>query len=355
MPKTLNPGPSQISSATKADIITATKDGILEISHRSAQFTEISSKAINGLRTFLKIPKDYKIFYTSSATEAMHQSIANCCEENSFHFTNGNFSNLFYKIATSYGKKAEKQEAEWGTQNSYSSVKTAADFISITHNETSTGVAATQEDIATTKQNNPNAILAIDITSSAGVYPFQIEDADLWLFSVQKCFGLPAGLGIAIASPRAFEKSIELNKNDKNKAGIFNFENQWKKMEEKSQTLCTPNVLGIYLLAQQLERWNAKGGVKTLHQEAKEKYNLITNFVQQSKNLNFFVKKEKDRSLSVVCLEGSEETIASIHKACQAHGIVMGKGYGKIKPTTIRIANFPAVEKEVIVGVLEVI
>jgi phosphoserine aminotransferase len=74
---TFNPGPSQISPEVKADISSAVNKGILEISHRSTEFSAISAKTVRGLREFFGIPRDYRIFYASSATEAMLWTIAN--------------------------------------------------------------------------------------------------------------------------------------------------------------------------------------------------------------------------------------------------------------------------------------
>ena len=58
---TLSPGPSQISPETKEDIRRAIDDGILEISHRSAKFTEVSRRAIEELRAYLKVPDNYLV------------------------------------------------------------------------------------------------------------------------------------------------------------------------------------------------------------------------------------------------------------------------------------------------------
>jgi phosphoserine aminotransferase len=209
---TFNPGPSQISPEIKQDIHTALDKHLLQISHRSLLFSEISKKAVEGLRTYFNVPADYKIFYTTSATEAMKLSLENCCEKKSFHFVNGSFSNLYAKIANSLHKETVTNEVTWGTQNDFQNTKISADcdFITITHNETSTGVMCNDADIKTVREKYPEAILAVDITSSAGGVKINISNADIWCFSVQKCLGLPAGLGVIFVSPRAYERSIKL-------------------------------------------------------------------------------------------------------------------------------------------------
>lgn len=344
---TLNVGPSKISEAVKQDINDAVQLGILEISHRSSQFSQISQEAIEGLREFFRIPQSYRIFYTSSATEAIELAVANTCNRSSFHFVNGNFSKLFGEAAHRFQKEVQIDEVSNGNQNDFKNAKIEnADFISVEHNETSTGVMCSMEDIQFLREAYPESILAVDITSSAGGAEIAIESADIWVFSVQKCFGLPAGLGILIVSDPAFETSKRLTAEGKNLSGLFSFESMWSKMDEKYQTIQTPNVLGVFLLSRLLKRWNEAGGMKHHAQETEEKIKMLDEIISKQTALQYFVKKPENRSKTVVVLEGEESQIQAIHKEAEKQNILLGKGYGKIKNTTLRIANFPAIEKK---------
>ena len=336
---TFNPGPSKISENTKKNIIKAIDNGILEISHRSEQFSQISKQAIDGLRKYFNIPNNYKVFYTSSATQAMQLSALNCCENKSFHFVNGAFSQRFLKISQLLGKITSSFSADLGEICDYNTkIPDDTDFITITHNETSTGYTCSMDDIDKVGSKNKKAILTIDITSSAGATKIDIKKADIWLFSVQKCFGLPAGLGIIIISPRAFQKSLKSST-----AGIDSFESISAKMEGKYQTIQTPNVLNIFLLAEVLKDWISKGGIKNTIKETNTKYNKIEKIIRDNKKLDFFILPDSYRSRTVVCVRASENVIQQIHEKAKKENIVLGKGYGKIKPHTFRIANFPAI------------
>ena len=68
---TLNPGPSQMIEEVKNDIIAFAENDIGSMSHRSKDFSQISEKLHKNLRKLLKIPEDYKIFYTGFSTESM--------------------------------------------------------------------------------------------------------------------------------------------------------------------------------------------------------------------------------------------------------------------------------------------
>ena len=339
---TFNPGPSKISENTKKNIKQAIDDDILEISHRSDQFSKISKQAIDGLRKYFDIPGDYKIFYTSSATEAMQLAVQNCCEKNSFHFVNGAFSKKFLQTAQLLKKNTKSFAADFGEICDYNTdIPTDTDFITITHNETSTGYMCQLANIKKIREKNKQAILAVDITSSAGATEVDIEQADIWLFSVQKCFGLPAGLGIIIVSPRAFAQSLQTST-----AGIYSFAEIDKKMTEKYQTMQTPNVLNIFLLAKLLDEWNNNGGLANMVEKTNDKYQKIEEIINNSENLDFLIEPDEYRSKTVVCIKAREEKIEQIHAQAKKNNIILGKGYGKLKPTTFRIANFPAITNE---------
>ncbi|MEI7511322.1 MAG: aminotransferase class V-fold PLP-dependent enzyme [Candidatus Peregrinibacteria bacterium] len=355
--KTLNPGPSQISNATRQDIENAMTHRIGEISHRSAQFSTISGECITGLRDFLKIPAEYSVFYTSSATEAMSRTIANLVEETSFHFVNGAFSHKFAEVSELLGKKSLHNTVAYGQKNAFFSteIPEEAELITLTINETSTGVMIQNEEIWGMRKRHPEKLLVGDITSIAGGKHIPLEAADVWLFSVQKCFGLPAGLGIIILSPRALEKSQKLLEKGKNLGGCFSFPILHKSMEKNFQTVETPNVLAIYLLAQQCKRWNSAGGIAAREQETLRKKELFWEILARQQKFSLVPESVESVSDTVFCISGTEEDIKKAHEKAKEKGFALGKGYGKIKETSFRIANFPNILEDDMQSVLATI
>ena len=342
---TFNVWPSQVSDLIKLEICNAVKNDIISISHRGSEFTRISKEAIEGLREFYKIPSSYKIFYTSSATKSMKLSIRNCCMKKSFHFINWNFSKLFSKISSSLWKDIEVNDVEWWKSNDYknSKIPDDVDLISITHNETSTWASCTNEDIEYIRKVHLEKILVVDITSSAWVYDFDINQADIWAFSVQKCFWLPSGLWIMIVSDKAFRKSLDLSSRWFNTSWIISFEDMNKKMENKYQTIFTPNVLNIYLLSRVLNHFNKNWWVENNKNKALEKYSYLEDFVNSRDDFDFFVVDKLSRSLSVICLKLDNDLIKKIKEKCKTLNIEVWSWYWVLKESTIRIANFPAI------------
>ncbi len=343
---TFNPGPSQLSQETKDDIAKAVENRVLEISHRSADFSVISSQCITELRKLLGIPGDYRVFYLDSASQAWHSIICNIVVENSFHFINGAFSGKFSSSSQLLGKNVENMFVDWGKQQNFNEVKGLNDYelVTVCANETSTGVKLLPQELQQLREKTTETFLAVDITSCAGVVGLPIKSADLWYFSVQKCFGLPAGLGVLIVSPNAYERSLQLSDCQKNKAGIWQWEKLEKPMVEKNhQTPQTPNVLNIYLLAAQCARWNKAGGLKKLVSKTETKMKLLSTWVTSHPDLDFFVEDPNHRSSTVLTVKARPEVISQMKKKSLAAGLVLGSGYGKTKEEVFRVANFPAI------------
>jgi phosphoserine aminotransferase len=348
--RTFNPGPSQISEAVKADLLKAADDNIAAISHRSDACRQIVEQAVTGLRQYFQVPADYHVLFTSSATEAMELVTRNLVDRESFHFTNGRFSELFAHISEAFGNKVVSDGVEWGKLNQFSAVKipASAEIATLTYNETSTGVTCSNQTVRALRRRLKSQTLVVDATSVAGCLPLEINQADVWLFSVQKGMGLPSGLGIIFISPTALERSRRLHH-----AGLFNFERMAEQMD-KHETIQTPNVLGIYLLARQLERWNqAPKDANFTATEAKAK--LLGDFINKHGPLTYFVKEPAARSQTTVCIQAPEPTIQAMHQAAKDANLILGSGYGKLKSFTCRVATFPALTTNDVDQLIEVL
>ena len=336
---TFSPGPSKISPETYQDLRVFQDKKYGEVSHRSPEFSAISQKTTEQLRAYFKVPDNYHLVWGSSATEMMELLVRSLVDKNSFHFTCGSFSDRWRKIAKNLGKNALGESVEWGEVNDYTNteIPTDTELITITQSETSTGVGVSNEKIKSVRTRYPDPILAIDSTSIAGSVEVNIADADAWLFSVQKCFGLPSGLGVLIYNDRV----LNLAETFPNPMGVLHLPLMHEKMAKNFQTIQTPNTLGIYLLGEQVERWNQTGGITQHSQETMLKNKIIIDTINQMEGVDFFIPNPEDRSPSVECLTASEETIQKAHDIARLHNLLLGGGYGKLKKSTFRIANFP--------------
>ena len=338
------PGPSQLYFTVADHAREAFRENIPSLSHRSKLFEKISAEATNGIRELLSIPSGHHIFFTGSATEIWERIIQNLVVKKSFHFVNGSFSKRFYEIAIQLDKSAEKIEAIEGQGFSHPiNISPDAELIAITHNETSTGVSLPIEFIHSFRDKYPNALIAVDAVSSLPYPQFDFSKIDSLFFSVQKGFGLPAGLGVWIVNDACVARAEQIFSRGLS-IGSYHTIPALKSFAVKNQTPETPNVLGIYLLSKVVEDF-LRRGVETLRRETEYKAAILYQALEKHSLLNAFVKDKSFQSRTVIVADCQAQT-ENVTKFLVERGMAPGDGYGPFKKSQLRFANFPAHSKE---------
>ena len=334
------PGPSRVYRQIPAYVQDAYEAGILSINHRSTEFMEMAVNAIRLLKEKLEITEDYWVFFTASATECWEIISQSLVRKKSYHLYNGAFGEKWWQNA----KKIQPQAVgkafslEETLQVTELKVDEEVEVICITQNETSNGTAVSNATIREIREKYPEKLIAIDGTSSMAGVCLDFSTADVWFASVQKCFGLPAGMGIMICSPRSIDTAIKIGENNHYNSLVFMIE----KMRDY-QTTHTPNVLGIYLLMRTLEKVPSIHATDAMLQSRFEEYMALFS---QGKNIECLVRNPEVRSKTVISLQAEAQRVQEIKAAAKKAGILLGNGYGKWKESTFRIANFPAIEKK---------
>jgi phosphoserine aminotransferase len=208
------------------------------------------------------------------------------------------------------------------------------DTICLVQSETSNGTG--QKICRSDFDLNEEAIIAVDATSSMGGINLPWQEADVWFASVQKCIGIPAGLGILICSPKALKRASLLNKKVHYNDVLLMEENR-----KLFQTHYTPNVLSIYVLNKLA---HLLPNLSEIDLQTNKKAKLLTEFFSQSNpfNLSLLIKNPLVRLPTVFALTGDAIQIKRLQDLCLKNNIELGKGYGNWKDNTIRIANFPS-------------
>ena len=337
----LTPGPSKLHPLAVEYIRKGVEEDVYSMSHRSDRFRGLSWECMEALRELMGIPESSKIFYVSSATEAMERTIENCSATGTFHFINGAFSRRFYDTSRALFKDARCTEVDAGSGYDCldQEIPDDTELICLTHNETSTGVAIPEAQIAALKSKWPDRIIAVDIVSSAPYCALDFSKVDVAFFSVQKCFGLPAGLGVMIVSEEAMSKAYALK--DKGRSiGSYHSFLSLGASADKYETPETPNVLAIYLLSK-VARHMCNEGITKLRREIRDRADAIRAFVNKSSALELFVKDLDFRSDTVVNINVSTSSV-ELKALLAENGIHVGLGYGEWRERQIRVANFPA-------------
>jgi phosphoserine aminotransferase len=325
------PGPSKIYPEVKNYALEAFDSGILEKNHRSTFFMHLLEDCIKLFKSHLNIPSNYKVFFVSSATEAWE-----ICAQSIF----GQAPVKFYYNGA-FGKKwmeySEKLHASiyvesFDLNQPFTDSYGFNGDVCLVSNETSNGSHVFPSVVNNFKSNN--SLLFVDAVSSLGGVDYTIEDADVWISSSQKCFGLPSGLGILILSPKALAKAHEVNDSKFYNSLLFIKDNF-----DKFQTPYTPNILAIYLLKRLLENLT---NVRFISQKISSRADMLYNFLDKQSYFKPLISNKKMRSdtvLTVACPD-----LPSLHSYLNSHNVTIGKGYGLWKDSTFRIANFPAID-----------
>jgi phosphoserine aminotransferase len=339
------PGPAELYFTVEGHIKNALKEQVPSISHRSKAFQGIYHEAVTHLKQLLNVPENYHIFFTGSATEIWERIIENCVEHKSHHYVNGAFSERFQATAEELNRKAEGETAEAGScvRPAPARIAPDAELIAFTLNETSTGASQPLEDIYAIRKAHPDKLIAVDAVSILPHSDIDYSQIDTVFFSVQKAFGLPAGLGVWIVGPRCIEKAQMLQRKGVSIGSYHSIPSLLSK-GLKDQTPETPNVLNIYLLAKVCADMLEKGIAK-IRQETEYKAALVYHAIKEHPQLKAFVKEEVYRSKTVIVAETKISSAEVIEKLKQDQ-LIVGSGYGDYKSKHIRIANFPTHSKE---------
>jgi len=338
------PGPAQTFYSFQQHLKNALKDDVPSISHRSDPFKKIFQFTTEKLRELLQVPDGYDILFTSSANEIWERIAQNLIISSSHHFVNGAFSKKFYDFTKAYQIQPTVQEVNPGHSFDLSYPK-EAEVIAITQNETSIGYNFPVEEIKEISNKRGNdTLLAIDAVSCMPAVPLDLNLVDSAYFSVQKCFGLPAGLGVWIVNEKCHAKAIQKQAQGKIIGSYHNLPTL-KKFADKYQTPETPNVLGIYLLGKVAEDMLYRGA-KQIQNDTLYKTTILHQVMEELDWINPFINKSKYRSRTVAVGQLNNVTSSEVIDKMKAKKVVLGNGYGNFKEDHLRIANFPTHSKE---------
>ena len=335
------PGPSRVYSKLPRYLKDAYHQGIMSCNHRSKMFHRLDRETKKVIKEKLSIPNDYEIVFVSSATECWEIIAQSLMYQKSHHIYNGSFGRKWADCTEKIGIKAVRQPLPIDGGLNYKN-SSNLETICITHIETSNGTQVSNG-LLKELDSYEGKITAIDATSSMGGMLLPWELGDVWFASVQKCFGLPAGLAVMVLSPKAIQRGEALGN-----SGHYNSLNTIYKNACKNETHHTPNVLNIYSLYRtQLD----SAPISEINKVLENRLHRYSGIIEDHPELDWYIKDKDSRSKTVLCL--SVKHPKQFLGKCEKAGFVLGKGYGNIKDLTIRIANFPAIEEEEVTDLCE--
>lgn len=333
-------GPTQLYPEIQEFYREAFEKNIPSISHRSQDFSEVLKTTVNELQKLLNVPDNFYFLFLSSGTECMERTIESLVAVKSTHFVNGYFAKRFKDIAIQLQRKVQTFTVPYGKSFLFSdyAIDSDSEMICLTLNETSTGVAINPDEIVNLKKNNPDKIIAVDAVTAFPYTRLNFNYVDVAFFSVQKGFGMPAGLGVLMVNKNCLMKAHSVIRENVCSGSFNNFIHLAEKAE-KYQTSVTPNALAIYVLgrvANMLNNLDPDYITSTTEKKAK----LIYDYFEKREDIHPFVEDPNSRSKTTIVLQVSGDT-AHIFKKLEYNDIIISKGYADFRNQHIRIGNFP--------------
>ena len=179
------------------------------IGHRTGDASKLQRGISDKLRK-LMYTENMILLSTSSGSGLMEGAIRSCTVKRAAVFSVGAFGDRWHKMAVSNNVPADLFTSEPGKPTTPEMVDKALatgkyDLITITHNETSTGVMNPVEEIAEVMKKYPEVVWCMDAVSSLGGTKIEVDrlGVDICITSTQKCLGLPPGLAICSFSEKA--------------------------------------------------------------------------------------------------------------------------------------------------------
>ncbi|MGW7352993.1 phosphoserine transaminase [Streptomyces sp. NPDC054784] len=335
-------GPSKVRTEA-LNALAATGTSLLGTSHRQAPVKNLVGRVREGVSSLFSLPDGYEVVLGNGGTTAFWDIATHgLIEQRSQHLSFGEFSSKFAKAAklAPWLDEPSVIQSEPGTHPD-ARAEAGVDVYALTHNETSTGVAAPVRRVAGA---DDGALVLVDATSGAGGLPVDIAETDVYYFAPQKSFAADGGLWIAVFSPAAIERAERLAASDRHVPEFFNLHTAIDN-SRKNQTYNTPALATFFLLAEQLDWLNGQGGLDWAVARTADSAGRLYGWAEGSKHATPFVADPAQRSQVVGTIDFDDSVdAAAVAKALRANGVVDTDPYRKLGRNQLRVAMFPAVE-----------
>lgn len=326
------PGPTHV----REEILQA--QALPMIGHRAKEYSDLQAAVTPKLQQMLYTNQRVYLF-ASSSTGMMEGSIRQASTKRLLSTVCGAFSKRWYEIVVDNGVPCDKLEVALGQATTVEQVDEALskadyDAITLTMNETATGIMNPVKDIAAMiHQKYPDVLILVDAVSCmAGVkIEFDAWGLDVCFAGVQKCFALPPGLTVAAVSDRARQRALNVPN-----AGHYFSYRMMDKHYDKSQTPATPAISLIQALNKQMDDILAEG-----LENRWARHHQMAEYTRAWARKYFRVYgDERYASDTVTNVENTRGiNVGDLNKELGKRGAMISNGYGDLKEKCFRIAH----------------
>jgi phosphoserine aminotransferase len=314
----------------------------LGTSHRQKTVRAQVARLRAGIAEFFHLPEGYEVVLGNGGSTAFWEVAAFGLIRDRAQFASfGEFGARFAQAAKAAPFLGEPtvRKAEPGSAPALAP-QAGVDAYCTPQNETSTGVAVPVRRVA----GEPGALMLHDATSAAGGLEVDVRESDAYYFAPQKCFASDGGLWIALLSPAALARAIEIKESGRYIPAFLDLVTAVEN-SRLQQTYNTPALATIFLAAEQTEWMLSQGGLAWAAKRTAESAGIVYGWAEGSAVATPFVTDPGLRSNVVATVDFVPEVdAAAVAKALRTNGIVDIEPYRKLGRNQLRIALFPAIE-----------
>ena len=328
------------------------------VGHRSGEFRALMARIFPDLRELFRT-RQHAFVASCSGTGLMEAAIVNCVPRSVLVTTCGAFSERWLSIANRFGLEVDRLDHEWGQAvdpvrlaNHLASRHHHYDAVTITHNETSTGVINDVQALArVVRESSDDTLLLVDAVSSLGSAPLEFDawGLDVCVASSQKGIGVPPGAAVFAVSERAMRRS----ESEKFKGMYFDFVEFRKNFDESCNVPYTPAVPIYYALAAQLDHILRGEGLEARWSRHRAMRDAV--LVAAAKHADALAPHGHESPSVTTLVPKHGRSPQEIVDAMKLRGFTLSGGYGKIKDETFRIGHMgdlTLVDVETMLGAL---
>jgi phosphoserine aminotransferase len=335
-------GPSKVRQEAVAALAAAAPT-FLGTSHRQAPVRSVVGRIRAGLAELFDLPDGYEVALgNGGSTLFWDLATFSLIERRSQHLVFGEFSAKFAAAASAAPHLDDPQviAAPFGSHPE-PRPDPGVDLYALTHNETSTweGVPGGGH-----RPPSPDGLVCVDATSGAGGLAVDPDQFDVYYFAPQKSFAADGGLWLACLSPAAVERTGRIAASGRAIPAMLDL-GLALEQSRLDQTLNTPALATLFLLATQVEWLNEQGGLAWAAKRCDESAGIVYGWAETRGYANPFVTDPAMRSHTVATVDLDPAVDAgAVSRALRANGIVDTESYRKLGRNQLRIAMFPAIE-----------
>ncbi len=339
-------GPSILSQYTIENTAKGVLDlegsglSVMEISHRSKEFSAIMDQAQTLFKELLDIPEGYSVLFLHGGASLQFCMVPyNLMNKKAAYLDTGSWSSKAIKEAKVFGEVdvvASSKEANYSYIPKDFNVPGDADYLHITTNNTIFGTELK-------KDLDVNIPLVADASSDILSRPVDVSKYGIIYGGAQKNLG-PAGLAFVII------KNDILGKVDRKIPTMLDY----KTHIDGGSLFNTPPCLAIYASLQTLKWIKELGGVKAINKMNVEKAKMLYDEIDRNKLFTPNIKNEEDRSImniTFVMNDSYKELEADFLSFASSKGMVGIKGHRSVGG--FRASTYNALPKESVQALID--